>query len=66
MGENLGNREPNLLSLFMQIESIQLRYLRHKHSQQPSRGSEQQRGECDSQMDHLPPSNARENHYDII
>lgn len=41
MGENLGNREPNLLSLFMQMESIQFRYLRHK---QPSRGHEQQRG----------------------
>lgn len=44
MDENLGNREPNLFSLFMQIESIQFRYLRHKHSQQPSRGHEQQRG----------------------
>lgn len=45
MGENLGNRVPNLLRLFMQIESIQFRYLRHKHRQQPSPGNEQQRGE---------------------
>lgn len=53
MGENLVNREPNLLSLFMQMESIQFRYLRHKHSQQAPGGQ-------DSQVSRLPPSQAQE------